>query len=389
MLGLAACGSGGANGQPGSGGAGTGGGAGGTGGATAGTSGTGGATGGATAGTGGGSTAGSPGADAAAGSQPPVDAGSDGGSPADASEAGGAHLTLPIERNGLDVLQMGNFSFTVNPAVGARITSVKLDGDELLTDATATGAPMFWGSSLWTSPASDWVGGNGVIVVPAVETQPYTTTVSADGVITATSASVMYNNKRFSITKVFHADLARQAIVIDYQLKNLGTASFSLSHWEVTRVFPSGLVFFPSGTKTNAFPGQPLKFVTSAGYTWYDNAAHLMGKGESHAGSDSTSPSGDFIAYVSPHATGDLLFVKAFSAITLAQAPPGHSPIEIYCNDPHTYVELEDHSAYNPIAPGASYTRTVTWFLRRLPVGTDRSIGSAALVAAVKSALGN
>ena len=170
----------------------------------------------------------------------------------------------------------------------------------MLTDATAN--PQFWGSTLWTSPASDWVGGNGVVVVPAVDTQPYTTTVSADNVITATSGSVSYNNKHFSITKVFHADLARQAIVIDYKLNNLGTTSFSLAHWEVTRVFPDGLVFFPSGTKTNVqgSPDQPLKFVTSAGYTWYDNTTHVMGMGDSHAGSDSLSPSGDFIAEVAP-----------------------------------------------------------------------------------------
>jgi hypothetical protein len=398
MLDLAACASGPRGGTPtgtaggaagASGGAGA---AGGVAGASGGAGGSAGAAGG--AGAGGAGTAGAGGTTDAAASDAPaggeagpevardVDGGGDG-------EAGGAHLTLPIERNGLDVLQMGNLSFTVNPAVGARITSVKLDGDELLADASATGSTMFWGSTLWTSPASDWVGGNGVVVVPAVDTQPYTTTVSTDGVITATSASVTYNNKHFSITKVFHADLAKQAIVIDYQLKNLGTTSFSLAHWEVTRVFPGGLVFFPSGTKTNVqgAPDQPLKFTTSGGYTWYDNTTHVMGMGDAHAGSDSTSPTGDFIAEVAPHTTGDMLFIKAFSAITLAQAPPGHSPIEVYCNSARTYVELEDHSAYAPIAAGATYTRTVTWTLRRLPPGTDRSVGSAALIAAVTNAL--
>jgi hypothetical protein len=34
--------------------------------------------------------------------------------------------------------------------------------------------------------------------------------------------------------------------------------------------------------------------------------------------------------------------------------------------------------------PGATYTQTSRWFLRRLPLGVDRSVGSAALIAAVK-----
>jgi hypothetical protein len=287
-------------------------------------------------------------------------------------------------RGGLDVLEVGPLSFTVNPAVGARITSFKLDGDELLTDATAN--PNYWGSTLWTSPASDWVVPGTFVPPPVVDNQPYTTTVSADGVITATSGPSVANGKHFVVTKVFHADLARNAIVIDYELTNTGATAFNLAHWEVTRVFPDGLTFFPSGTMTKLdFLPQLVKVTQAQGYTWYDNTTHLKGKGESKAGSDSA---GGFLAEVAPHAKGALLFIKAFERTSLAAAPPGHYPIEFYCNDPHTYVELEDHSAYAPIAPGATYKRTVTWYLRRLPAGTNTSAGSAALIAAVTKTLG-
>jgi hypothetical protein len=50
--------------------------------------------------------------------------------------------------------------------------------------------------------------------------------------------------------------------------------------------------------------------------------------------------------------------------------------------------ELEDHSSCDAIAPGATYVQTVTWYLRRLPVGTDRSVGSAALIDAAPQTLG-
>jgi hypothetical protein len=58
-------------------------------------------------------------------------------------------------------------------------------------------------------------------------------------------------------------------------------------------------------------------------------------------------------------------------------------------NDPPNYEEIEEHGAYSSIAPGATYTQTVHWYLRRLPIGTDRSVGSAALVAAVKAVIGS
>ncbi len=123
----------------------------------------------------------------------------------------------------------------------------------------------------------------------------------------------------------------------------------------------------------------------AGGYNWYDNSTHVMGMGESKAGADSP---GGFIAQVAPHTKGDLLFIKAFKAITIAAEPTGHYPIEFYCNDPHTYVELEDHSSFDQIAPGATYTQTVTWYLRRLPMGTDRTVGSTALIAAANTVLG-
>jgi hypothetical protein len=335
------------------------------------------------------SVAGSSGSAAGTGgisSTPIEDASSDAPVGTDSSSDSGAppSLTLPIVRGDLDVLELGSLYFAVKPSLGARIVSFKLDSDELLTDATAN--PKFFGSTLWTSPASDWVV-PGTFVPPAVvDSDPYTATVSNDGVITATSQPSTANGKRFVISKVFHADLAKNAIVIDYKITNTGTAAFRLSHWEVTRVFPNGLMFFPSGTMTKLdFLPQVVQVKQAQGYTWYDNTTHVMGKGESKAGTDSP---GGFIAQVAPNTKGDLLFIKAFKGITVAAEPPGHYPIEFFCNDPHTYVEIEDHSSYDQVAAGATYTQTVTWYLRRLPTGTDRSAGSAALITATQSTLG-
>ena len=306
------------------------------------------------------------------------------GAGADGDSSAGT-LTLPVQRGGLDVLEFGSLQFAVNPALGARIVSFTLDGDELLTVATANA--MYFGSSLWTSPSTDWVGAAGVIPPAALDRDPYTTTVSADGVITATSAPFTENGKTLTVTKVFTADIPNQAIVIDYKITNTGTAAFQMAHWEVTRVFPDGLTFFPTGTITKADVNtQVMKLQQAQGYTWYDNTTQVKGSGESQGGFDTP---GGFIAQDAPnHPKGDLLFVKTFKVITAAMAPPGHFPVAVYSSNPHTYVELEEHSAYTSIAPGTTYTQTVHWYLRRLPVGTDRSIGSAALLAATKAVTG-
>jgi hypothetical protein len=332
--------------------------------------------------------AGSGGGDANAPDAAPADAG-DAAAGSTAGDAAVAGLKLPVTRGDLQVLEFGSLLFTVKPSLGARITSFQFEGDELLTDASENA--QFFGSTLWTSPADDWGTGDAVFTVPSiVDRDPYQSTVSADGVITASNGlytTPRGGNKTFSITKVFRADIANQAIVIDYKITNRGMAPFQLSHWEVTRVFPDGLTFFATGTGNKIdFLTQPVLLTQARGHTWYDNTTHVATIGESKAGAETP---GGFIAHVVPNPRGDLLFIKAFNDVAPTAAPPGHWEVEVFCNDPHTYVELEDHSAYDQIAPGATYTQTVRWYLRRLPVGTDRTIGSAALIAAVRAILGN
>jgi hypothetical protein len=396
LIALASCGSkdaaipGGADGAGnGGGGAGSSGGAGTSGAGGAGSGGGAGATGSGGGGAGAGAQAGQV-ADAAADSStegPVAEARGDAPAPADAGASDVGGLVQPIMRGALDVLELGALQFKINPAAGARITGFSLGGDELLTDATANA--QFYGSTLWTSPADDWVVPGTFVPPPAVDNQAYSTTIGADGTITAISAPYTTPNaKKLTVTKVFRADPARQAVTIDYTITNTGTTPYQISHWEVTRVFTGGLTFFPTPATPPKldFLEQPMQLQAAQGYTWYDNKTHVKGKGESKSGSQSA---GGFIAHVAPRAGGDLLFIKAFDPIVApAQPPTGHMAVELYCNDPHTYVELEEHSAFKTVMPGATYTHAVRWYLRRLPAGTDRSIGSAALIAAVKSVLG-
>jgi hypothetical protein len=307
------------------------------------------------------------------------------GAEADSGDSSVRGLTLPVQRaGGLDVLEFGSLQFAVNPAIGARIVSFKRDRDELLTDATVNST--YWGSTLWTSPVTDWQGLANGLPPATTDTDPYATTVSATGVITATSKPVTINGKTFTVTKVFTADIPNQAIVIDYKINNTGAAAFSIAAWEVTRVFPNGLTFFQTGTPLQPnISAQTMQFQQALGDTWYDNTTQVSGKGDAQSFFETP---GGYLAHDAPNTNGDLLFIKTFPVITVAMAPPGQLPAAIYADDPRDYEELEEHSAYTSIAPGATLTQTVHWYLRRLPIGTDRSVGSAALVAAVKAVIG-
>ena len=59
----------------------------------------------------------------------------------------------------------------------------------------------------------------------------------------------------------------------------------------------------------------------------------------------------------------------------------------MYVNPDHSYVEIEQQGAYASIAPGATVTWKVTWYVRQLPPGVGASAGNTDLVAFVVKTL--
>jgi hypothetical protein len=68
-------------------------------------------------------------------------------------------------------------------------------------------------------------------------------------------------------------------------------------------------------------------------------------------------------------------------------AAPEQHEIEVFEQSDASYIELELHSEYGALAAGMTRSWQVRWYLRRLPVGTDISIGSTALIEAVTTAI--
>jgi hypothetical protein len=279
-------------------------------------------------------------------------------------------LASPIERGGKYVFEFGPIYFEVDPNFGARITSLKYAGTELLTGPEVE--PVNYGSTFWPSPQSVWFW-----PPPAeIDSAPYA--ASRDG-STVTMVGSVNAALGLSVTKRFTPDLGRQGVIVEYSTKNHSQAPVPFAPWEITRVFPRGVTFYPTGSAPYPNIDLPLPVTTEAGgITWleYDPdkvTAHekLLADG-----------AGGYIA----HATDGVLLIKAFQDTELSQAAPGEGEIEIYLDGKKRYIEVEQQGAYASLAPGQTLSWTVRWYLRAIPAEVPLKAGSAGLVTLANTA---
>jgi hypothetical protein len=346
------------------------------------------------------STAGTAGATSAAGTSGAA-AGTTGGSGPDAgtkpdaaTDASATTLVLPVVRNGLYTLELGNTKFVVDPAPGARIVELSLDGTNILTNATANAS--YWGSTFWTAPEGEWMGtaaakgGANMMLIPAFDTLPYTMTLAADNSFTAVGPNATFANMTLNVTKQFAANLAAGTIDITYSITNQDTTPFTLGHWEVTRVYPDGLTFFPAPPASSKAPliANPdvMKVDKIGGYIWFDHSKFNPGPAPGKYGKYSTDASGGWVAHVAPDASGagDILLVKTFKDIPDDTAGTGHGEVEIYAREDRSYEEVEDHHEQAMFTgtgtAGATIPWPVRWYIRRLPKTFTRTEGNQQLV---------
>jgi len=303
---------------------------------------------------------GSPGADQSL----PGQASQDAGAPLNA-----ASLVLPIERQDRYVLEFENLLFDCNEAYGGRITAFELEGTNVLTGTEVDGNNF--GSTFWTSPQSEW----GWPPPAEIDQVQYTSEVIENAVVLTGPPSPQLNVR---VTKRFTADLVKRAIVLQYTVENTGSDPKSLAPWEVSRVHPGGLTFFPTGETTFGSGNfQPLSTEEAIGITWFKHDPELINADQKLLADGREG----WIA----HVTDDLVFIKTFPDGPANQCAPTEGEIEIYANQ--RYVEVEQQGAYQQVAPQAKISWTVTWYLRRLPQGIEANIGNQALIDFVRETI--
>lgn len=278
-------------------------------------------------------------------------------------------LKQPIARgDGKLVLELGSTYFEVTPGHGARVTSLRQAGVELLSLTGAANYADAIGSTFWPSPQSwPWPP-------PAeIDNHQYAATVDADGVITALGSANA--DTRLKVAKRFRANLAREAVEIEYAMTNTGDTPAKWAPWEITRMPANGLAFWPTGGAPSG--PQPMVSQAALGHTWCD-PSRTEGEGKLFA-----DGAGGYLAYV----VGDRLLVKQFQDQPASAAAPGEAEIELYVNPDHSYVEVENQGAYGSLTPGETVRWQVTWYVRKLPSGVTPSAGNPDLVAFVAQTL--
>jgi len=276
-------------------------------------------------------------------------------------------LKRPIERGDKLVLEFGSTYFEVDPGHGARITSLRQGDQELLT---AIGAPNYAdavGSTFWPSPQRwPWPP-------PAeIDNLPYAATVDESGTLVLQGKPNA--DTGLQVSKRFSADLAREALVLEYAMTNTTDAPVEWAPWEITRLPATGLAFWPTGGEP--FGETPLATDAALGHTWCDPT---LTEGEAKVFADGA---GGYLAYL----LGDRLLLKQFEDQPATAAAPAEAEIELYVNVGHDYLELENQGAYVTLAPNETVTWRVVWYVRRL-AGAPASASRADLVAFVAKTL--
>jgi hypothetical protein len=265
---------------------------------------------------------------------------------------------LTVDRRGERyVLSNEEVTLEVDPAAGGRVASFRLGDVEILAGPEIH--PTNWGSTLWTSPQSDW----GWPPPAEFDDLPYAASLDDDGL----SLVGPTNAFGIALSKTLRLDAESGVLTVRYAATNSGDVPRSLALWEVSRVPPRGLTFFPSGAGTAGT--LPLRRVGPG--TWYEHDPSVLTDSGSKSYGDGT---GGFIA----HAHAGILFVKTFDDLGPELQAPGEGEVEVYGNN--RYVEVEVQGPYLALRPGESTVFSVRWLLRPIPTGVTLALGSADLL---------
>lgn len=242
-------------------------------------------------------------------------------------------------------IDWADISLTVDAQTGGRMVSLRVSGEELLTDSTVH--PLYYGSTLWLSPQHGWWP-----PPPAIETDPYRVQSTSNPLTLLSRADPLLG---LQIRKSFFAEPADSSLRITYTVINRADTAQSVALWEVTRLRKDAEVTFALDAATAR--NDPFKKYTS--WSVEDTNYRLRVLARDTAVDKASYNARGWIRYT----RGDRQLLKRFPDLTLAELPPRHNEVEVYIDD-SAYLEIEQHSAYQTLAPQDSLRYTVHWYPR-------------------------
>ena len=278
----------------------------------------------------------------------------------------------------------GTLIFEVSSDVSGMIVTLNIDGSDVLVINNGNSQ----GAVFWTAPQSDWNW-----PPPSEMDGAAYTPSSSNNVLTMTGPVGSTDN--ISITKRYWVNTDNLAVTIEYTIKNGGTTAITKAPWEISRVYPGGLTFFPNAEDPVVLPGTSnsflaVPFTTGSGAAWFKYQASaftqdIKGGADGLEGWAAHVVCGTGLEKTCTGTKGSPVLIKEWPDTT-TQAP-SEKEVEIYANAGHNYVEFEQQGDYQSIPAGGTLVWTVHWLVRYLPSTVAPTAGSADLVTWVRGQL--
>jgi hypothetical protein len=257
-------------------------------------------------------------------------------------------------------LESGEVRLRYLPEVAGRIVELSLGGQNVLSTISVN--PLNFGSTYWTSPQGDW----GWPPPAAIDSAPFAAEVSS-GIHRLVGPRAKLGGGAVRLHKMYRVAPHRGSFELEYALENVGDRGLTVAGWEISRVLPGGLTFFPTGDAelSPILPHAELRLKRHLGMSSFEHGGFQPGLSRKvHADGKE-----GFLAHVVRSASAPLLFLKTFADSLPSDQAPGEGEIEIFANEDGAYVEVEVQGRYEVLEPGQSKSLLVRWTLAPLEPG--------------------
>jgi hypothetical protein len=275
----------------------------------------------------------------------------------------GPEKAVPEKKESKYLIKVANQSMEIDPMNGGRIASITVDGAEIFTTRYIN--QTNWGSTFWTSPQSSW----GWPPVEEIDSKPYAAVVEEN---TLKMTAARDSKLGVVITKEIYGNKKDTSYLVRYTITNTTEKAIKIAPWEITRVHPDGLTFYPTGKGEKRGDLAKLTFDKN-GITWYDYDHTTIPGGVPKLLADGSE------GWLG-HLHGHILLLKKFVDVPVEKQAPDEGEIELYANPDRTYIEIEQQGIYEEIQPKASKSWDVKWIIRRLPASVKAEAGNQELV---------
>lgn len=250
-------------------------------------------------------------------------------------------------------IKQGKISMEVMPKVAGRISSLKYDGHEMLVKIADVDRITDWGTVLWSSPQAEWMWPP----IDVLDSKPYSLSTEEDRVILT---SEIDKKTGYQFTKTY-LPTGDDRIAITYRITNHSDHKKKVAPLEVTRLPPSGSIFYPHGN-TDMISGifYPLDVQVIDDLTWYQYDARKIRTDHHKAMQDGKE---GWLAYVDK----GYLLVKEFADNPPEAIAGGEREVEIFAHVEHIFIEMKQQGAAVELEQGESLDWTVIWHIKKLP----------------------